>query len=186
MRKTKFTKKMILDKAAKFVQTYGFDELTTRNLADYMKMSTQPIYKQFDSIRDLKQALVANYYVKLHQDFQKEFQNPKVLADFAQHFVIYNQKCYDLFLHIFFHPKKKNTTCTAIQDISQQFFCELIQSDPQLCHLEEKEQRQLQEQYFLLLVGSVMTHRCFLEVKQENKLMLQLNSLVESLTLRAI
>lgn len=104
MRKTKFTKKMILDKAAKFVQTYGFDELTTRNLADYMKMSTQPIYKQFDSMHDLKQALVINYFAKINQSFEKvDYANG--LADFALHFVVYNQKCYELFLHIFFYPK---------------------------------------------------------------------------------
>ena len=81
MRKTKFTKKMILNKAAKFVQTYGFDELTTRNLADYMKMSTQPIYKQFDSMAELKHELVVNYFKKIHCDFQKEFHTSNGLAE---------------------------------------------------------------------------------------------------------
>lgn len=181
MRKTKFTKKMILNKAAKFVQTYGFDELTTRNLADYMKMSTQPIYKQFDSMADLKHELVANYFKKLHYDFQKDFPNSHGLADFAQHFVLYNQKCYDLFLHIFFYPKKKRSTCQAIHDVSHQFFYELIQADPQWCHFDSKARRQLEDKYFLLLIGSVMTHRRFMEMKQESSLLLHLTSLVENL-----
>ncbi|MCD1023885.1 TetR/AcrR family transcriptional regulator [Enterococcus sp. SMC-9] len=181
MRKTKFTKKMILDKAAKFVQTYGFDELTTRNLADYMKMSTQPIYKQFDSMHDLKQALVINYFAKINQSFEKvDYANG--LADFALHFVVYNQKCYELFLHIFFYPKKKSTTCRAIQTISQQFFYDLIQADPKLCQLSTSQQQQLQEKYFLLLIGSVLTHRRFIEVQQEKVMLLQLNDLVDNLT----
>lgn len=181
MRKTKFTKKMILNKAAKFVQTYGFDELTTRNLADYMKMSTQPIYKQFDSMAELKHELVVNYFKKIHCDFQKEFHTSNGLAEFAQHFVLYNQKYYDLFLHIFFYPKKKRCTCQTIHDVSQQFFYELIQADDQWNHLNVEEKWQLGNKYFVLLIGSVMTHRHSIDMKQESRLLLHLTNLVENL-----
>ncbi|WHA10150.1 hypothetical protein P3T75_04810 [Enterococcus montenegrensis] len=58
----------------------------------------------------------------------------------------------------------------------------MIQADPKLCQLSTSQQQQLQEQYFLLLIGSVLTHRRFIEVQQEKVMLLQLNDLVDNLT----
>ena len=65
MRRVVYTRRMILSQTKRYIIQNGFRNVTARNLAAYMEMSTQPLYKQFDSIQGLQQELVEEYFHKL-------------------------------------------------------------------------------------------------------------------------
>lgn len=61
-RKRKILKEHILDAALELLKEDGFNQFTARRIAEYLNASTQPIYKEFESMDDLKDNLVE--YVK--------------------------------------------------------------------------------------------------------------------------
>ena len=57
-KKTMFQKDYILSKAFDFVVEKGFEELSARNLSKYIGCSTQPLFKCFTDMDDLKNNLI--------------------------------------------------------------------------------------------------------------------------------
>ena len=53
-----YTKEKILNVAEKILVDKGFSNLTARNIADTMGISTQPIYLEFVNMDDLKRTLI--------------------------------------------------------------------------------------------------------------------------------
>ena len=68
--KIKITKETIIHAALQLVRTHGMDAINARDLAKAMGCSTQPIFSNFDSIQDLKMAVVqaANELYITHSD----------------------------------------------------------------------------------------------------------------------
>ena len=67
-KKTIFQREYILDKAFEFVVEKGFDELSARNLGKYIGCSTQPLFKCFTDMDDLKHNLLKKMK-KYYEDF---------------------------------------------------------------------------------------------------------------------
>ena len=59
-------KEDIIKGTIKFIKTYGIEELSARNLAKSIECSTQPLFKQFENMDDLKNQ-VFNDVNKLHK-----------------------------------------------------------------------------------------------------------------------
>ena len=98
MRRIVYTRRMILTQTKRFIIQNGFRNVTARNLATYMEMSTQPIYKQFDSIQGLQKELVEEYFQKLGHDFANQgLPKGNTLEDFAFVFCGQSQKEYPWF-----------------------------------------------------------------------------------------
>lgn len=56
--KNKISKDEILEKAYEMIKTNGYEYLTARNLAKELNCSTQPIYKAFTDMNDLKKEII--------------------------------------------------------------------------------------------------------------------------------
>ncbi len=56
--KISYTKELIIDAAVRIVQSQGIDKLNARNLAKEIGGSTQPIYRVFESIKDVEDAVI--------------------------------------------------------------------------------------------------------------------------------
>ncbi|GEK92211.1 TetR/AcrR family transcriptional regulator [Alkalibacterium kapii] len=67
-RKQTILKKHILEAALAHVKEEGFENFTARRIADSLNASTQPIYKAFKNMEDLKEQLID--YIKA--ELQKE------------------------------------------------------------------------------------------------------------------
>ncbi len=66
-RKTKFTKEQILKKAKEFINEKGIDQMNARDLCKYIGCSTQPLFKNFESMDEFKVYLkkyLHDYYNK--------------------------------------------------------------------------------------------------------------------------
>ena len=53
--KERYTKEYILEMGLKFVEEYGIESLNARNFAKYMNVSTQPIFRNYTNMNDLKE-----------------------------------------------------------------------------------------------------------------------------------
>ncbi|MFO8070107.1 MAG: TetR/AcrR family transcriptional regulator [Alkalibacterium sp.] len=61
-RKRRILKEHILNAALELIKVEGFNQFTARRIAEYLNASTQPIYKEFKNMEDLKENLID--YVK--------------------------------------------------------------------------------------------------------------------------
>jgi AcrR family transcriptional regulator len=64
-RSTKFTKEELLIKGVEFIRTYGIEKLNARDLAKYVGCSTQPIFKNWNTLEEYKQDLK----IELRKDY---------------------------------------------------------------------------------------------------------------------
>lgn len=70
-KKEKYTKEELVGKAVEMVREKGFDNLGIRSLADYARVSTQPICRHFGNIKELN-ACVLSAINDLYEDFLKK------------------------------------------------------------------------------------------------------------------
>lgn len=69
-RKTKFMKEQILEKAKEFINEKGIEQMNARDLCKYIGCSTQPLFKNFESMEEFKKSLK-----KYLHDYYDEFIN---------------------------------------------------------------------------------------------------------------
>lgn len=67
-RKVKFTQEIILEKTKEFINEKGIEQLNARSLCNYIGCSTQPLFKNFGSMPELKISLK-----KYLHDYYDEF-----------------------------------------------------------------------------------------------------------------
>ena len=74
-RKEKFTKDYLINGGVEFVRQNGIEQLNVRNLARFMRCSTQPIFRNYTSIEeyklDLKKALHNRYKNYIYENTDK-------------------------------------------------------------------------------------------------------------------
>ena len=73
-RKIEFNKQDLLEKTINFIRKNGIESLTARNLARYIGCSTQPIYKNFSSMNNLREE-IKKYLKNYHQSFINKIVN---------------------------------------------------------------------------------------------------------------
>ena len=63
--KERYTKEYILDRGLNFVEEYGIENLNARNFAKYMNVSTQPIFRNYTNMNELKEEI----FLKAKKDY---------------------------------------------------------------------------------------------------------------------
>lgn len=154
MRRVVYTRRMILSQTKRYIIQNGFRNVTARNLAAYMEMSTQPLYKQFDSIQGLQQELVEEYFHKMEHDFINQGQSrDNSLEDFALYFVVRSQKEYPWFTQLFLTKKRDDSVAECVTQCSYELF-------KSLCNVEEKEDnpdlKEAHDAFLALLIGATV------------------------------
>lgn len=67
-RKTVFDYEYILEKTSDFIKEYGVDRMNARDLCKYIGCSTQPLFKNFNSMDELKKS-IKKYVHAYYEDF---------------------------------------------------------------------------------------------------------------------
>lgn len=74
-RKERFTKEYLINGGVEFVREHGIEQLNVRNLAQFMRCSTQPIFRNYTNIEqyklDLKKALHNRYKNYIYENTDK-------------------------------------------------------------------------------------------------------------------
>ncbi len=71
-RRTKFTSEQILEKTKNFINEKGIEQMNARDLCKYIGCSTQPLFKNFESMEVLKKNL-KKYLHDYYDEFINEF-----------------------------------------------------------------------------------------------------------------
>jgi len=154
MRNVVYTRRMILKQTRRFIIQKGFRNVTARNLATYMEMSTQPIYKQFDSIQSLQKEVIEEYFQKLAADFISQgLSKDNALEQFALYFAAHSQKEYPWFCELFLTKKRDADVSASVRGCSYELFKSLSGMEHTL---EPATLAQVHENYLALLIGATV------------------------------
>ena len=107
-KKVVFNSDIIIQKAFDFVIEKGIDSLSARELAKYIGCSTQPLFKAFKNMDDIKDRLedkMDNYYINFAKDIISE-EDYLFTKNYA--YIIFALKEPNLFKALFLNYKKDN------------------------------------------------------------------------------
>ena len=100
MPKVKFTKEIIVEAAYELMKIEGFNNLSVRKIAKYLKSSTAPIYFNFNTVDDLKEEIIILSKEKLKKYLYGNYSERKLLNS-AVGFVAFAREERELFRAIF-------------------------------------------------------------------------------------
>ncbi len=158
MRRITYTRRKILEKTRRFIIQNGFENLTVRNLALYMDMSTQPIYKQFGSIQGLQDELVKDFFSRLSKGFAEQDCQPEAFfEEYAHYFVQWVRKDYKWFTQLFLSETRNEETTRCLQQESYCHFQALWEQFAAAPLPDSRRLEQLHDNYLYVLIGAAVT-----------------------------
>jgi AcrR family transcriptional regulator len=149
-RKSVTTAAEILAAAQNFIEDKNNGNLTARNLASYMDISTQPIYKAFGSMGELKVMLFDQIFNELRHVYLSKETHPDPVINLALNYIQLAQVNSGLFRAIYF---EKNGSNNGITEFSWGIFNEVIQNEPTYSHLSEDKRRHLMHGTWVVATG---------------------------------
>ncbi|OJF94745.1 hypothetical protein AX762_07270 [Alkalibacterium sp. 20] len=94
-------KEHILDAALELIKDEGFSHFTARRIAEYLNASTQPIYKEFKNMDDLKDNLLDYVKESIQEDVFKISDQDTNLKDMCANYVRFAKEEGTLFCALF-------------------------------------------------------------------------------------
>ena len=101
-RKATITQEEIVNAAFKITVKEGFDQITSRKLAGAAGCSTQPIFRIYDNMDELKRDVVAKaiaFFEDFWKNSKREYETP--FLDLGLSYISFAQKETNLFKHLF-------------------------------------------------------------------------------------
>jgi len=150
--KQKITKEDILQKAYEITRQYGIDTVTARNVAKEVGCSIQPIFSQFASMEELRQATF-HYTSKM---MMKEILEHQEEADFMIQTNIWLLNLARNETNLFELLYLSNTySSTNLWDVMMEWKCnrKMVEAFGEKHHLEESVCKDIFQRGFLLLFG---------------------------------
>ena len=100
MPKLKFTKEVVVEAGYELMKKEGFQNVSVRKIANYLKCSTAPIYFNFKTVDELKEEIINMCKEKLKKYLYGNYSERKILSG-AIGFVIFAREEKELFRTIF-------------------------------------------------------------------------------------
>ena len=100
MPRLKFTKEIVVEAGYELMKKEGFQNVSVRKIANYLKCSTAPIYFNFRTIDELKEEIINVCKEKLKKYLYGNYSERKILSG-AIGFVIFAREEKELFRTIF-------------------------------------------------------------------------------------
>lgn len=100
-RKRRILKHHILDAALELMREEDFDRFTARKIAECLNASTQPIYKEFKNMDDLKVNLTAYVQEKLDEHIFKLVDGQLQIRDVCRNYILFSKNEGCLFAALF-------------------------------------------------------------------------------------
>lgn len=140
-RKTKFTKEEILEKAKDFINEKGIEQMNARDLCKYIGCSTQPLFKNFESMAEFKKSLK-----KYLHDYYDEFINKIVdkedyLFTISYAYALFSYKESNIFKALFMSDLAGTRTIEEVLNSPQNIGT--IKSIPNQYNLTTKQSKKL-------------------------------------------
>ncbi len=121
-----YTKEKILNVAEKILVDKGFSNLTARNIADTMGISTQPIYLEFVNMDDLKRTLIKSLFHRMQLFYKADVGASDPVIALGLNFILFAQKHQKIYTALFM---KAHGYEEELQQMLQTFFEERLLLD---------------------------------------------------------
>lgn len=138
--KTKIQKEELVKGAVKIIRNKGIEYLSARNLANAVGCSTQPIFRLFDNMNDLKTCVyndiyeIQNRYISSGETHQVPF------IGIGLSYIEFAQKEKNLFKFLFMSSNSKyNNILDMAENEQGQKYTELIEKSTGLSHESSKQ-----------------------------------------------
>lgn len=136
-----FTKEQILKRTSKFVRIKGIDALNARSLCKYIGCSTQPLFRNFESMEDLKKEL-RKYLYGYYNDFIGTMVDPKdYLSTMAYAYVLFAYRESNIFDVLFMNDLAGSRTIYEV--LVSNYDKSIIESIPAQYGLTKKQAEKL-------------------------------------------
>lgn len=122
-KKSKVEREHILDAALSLMRQEGFEKLTARNIAEYLNASTQPIYKEFENMSDLKDNLFKHIKDSLGNSIFKLDQTDTDLQTVCTNYINFANNEGTLFAALY---RGEDVKVTAVHDYINESLHEVI------------------------------------------------------------
>ena len=138
--KIKIQKEDLIKGAVKIIRTKGIEDLSARNLAKFVGCSTQPIFRIFENMDDLKSCVYNDVY-----EIQTRYTNDGVthqvpFIGIGLSYIEFAQKEKNLFKFLFMSSNSKyNNILDMAENEQGQKYTELIEKSTGLSHGSSKQ-----------------------------------------------
>lgn len=137
-RKRRILKEHILDAALELMKEEGFTQFTARRIAENLNASTQPIYKEFKSMDDLKENLLE--YVKeiIQRDVFKTSSKDTQLREVCANYIRFAKQEKKLFCALFMN---KELPAQVLHDCALDALSRVMEQMEEMADMDETERQ---------------------------------------------
>lgn len=136
-RTKKIFREDILSAAEKFIIEKSPRELTARALSNFMNISTQPLYAEFENMAALKYELFSRIYDHLQYRVFNQKTHPDPIINLCLNYINFACQSPQLFKAIYL--EKHGNNVSSINEFSYNIFKSIIQDDPDYSQLTETQ-----------------------------------------------
>lgn len=153
MRKATITKKYLINCLKKYLVEYLYRPLTVRDIANYARTSTQPIYLNFSNMQNFKQAMVEDVFRDIHEAKKESVATLDPLYSFWHDYYVFASRNRALFFALFLN----DIGCGPyIKERSFAYFQEAIAESAVFQCAQENDLRKYHEEALIFFSGLVL------------------------------
>ncbi|ATF72075.1 TetR/AcrR family transcriptional regulator [Enterococcus sp. FDAARGOS_375] len=153
MRKATITKKYLINCLKKYLVEYLYRPLTVRDIANYARTSTQPIYLNFSNMQNFKQAMVEDVFRDIHEAKKESVATLDPLYSFWHNYYVFASRNRALFFALFLN----DIGCGPyIKERSFAYFQEAIAESAVFQCAQENDLRKYHEEALIFFSGLVL------------------------------
>ena len=109
-RKAIYEKEFIIDKSLDFIKEKGIDNLSVRELSNYIGCSTQPLFRLYDNMDVFKKDLKKRLNTEYHEFSDKMINKNNYLLSMSYAYAMYAKKENSMFKALFLSDLSDNNT----------------------------------------------------------------------------
>lgn len=178
-RKIMFTREQILEKTKEFIKIKGIESMNARDLCRYIGCSTQPIFKNFDSMESLKKSL-KDYLHKYYEEFIDVIVNKEdYLFTISYAYALFAFKESNIFKALFMSDLAGSRTIKEVLTSSHNI--ETIKAIPIQYGLSQKQAENLYRDVRFYTHGLACQIACNSIVVDEKEIEILINDIIKKL-----
>lgn len=140
-RKIKFTQEQILEKTKEFINEKGIEKMNARDLCKYIGCSTQPLFKNFESMEGLKRSLKKYLHDYYDEFIKKIVKEDDYLFTISYAYALFSYKESNIFKALFMSDLAGTRTLEEVLNSPQNI--DTIKSIPSKYGLTKKQAEKL-------------------------------------------
>lgn len=174
VRKKVYKKQHILAAAENLLIEKGFSAITARRVAEYMGISTQPIYLEFKNMEELKLTLLKTVYEGLEREFFSIARTSNSLANFGISHIELARAKSNLYIALFVD---QHSYGKELHQLSFNSFKKTIQSEVEYTNVSQEQLENVHLNLWIIAIGMATLSISGILNKTEEQLIAEFTSI---------